>query len=181
MAITLHPNGKIEGIDNTNFNTSLSSGHIIQTVVGTNGTTSSGSVTITSSTASSPTFLDSNCKVTITPKRSNSKILITWSAQIRVNPSSRGHFGAYYSPNSDMSSPTAVDKARGSSLDESYRTVGGASDSYIFASWSRIAWDETVSNTNVRYYNVGAYKSAGDMYYGDNGCALQLMAQEILV
>ena len=79
-----------------------------------------------------------------------------------------------------MSSPTAVDKARGGSLDESYRTVSGGADSYIFASWSRIVWDETVSNTNVRYYNVGAYKSAGDMYYGDNGVALQLMAQEIL-
>tara|TARA_B100000902_G_scaffold390600_1_gene439804 strand:- start:55 stop:600 length:546 start_codon:yes stop_codon:yes gene_type:complete len=181
MTITFHPNGKIDGINNANFNSSLPSGHVIQTVVGTNGTSSSGSVTISSSSASSPTFLDSNCKVTITPQRSNSKILITWSAQIRVNPSSRGHFGAYYSPNSDMSSPTAVDKARGGSLDESYRTVSGGADSYIFASWSRIVWDETVSNTNVRYYNVGAYKSAGDMYYGDNGVALQLMAQEILV
>ena len=32
MAITFHPNGKIEGINNSNFDNSLSVGHVIQTV-----------------------------------------------------------------------------------------------------------------------------------------------------
>ena len=182
MAITFHPNGKIEGINNANFNSSLPSGHVIQTVIGTNGESSSGSVTISSSTSSDPTFLDSNCKVTITPQRSNSKILLTWSGQIRLNPSSMAYFGPYYSANSNMSSPTLIEKARGSNLNESYRTVNNSNyNNYIFETWSRIAWDETISNTNVRYYNVGAYKSAGDCYYGDNGTALQLMAQEIII
>jgi len=181
MAITLYPNGKIEGINNANFNSSLPSGHVIQTVVGTNGESGS-SVTITSSTSTAPTFLNSNCKVTITPQRSNSKILLTWTAQIRLNPSSMAFFGVYYSANSNMSSPTIVEKVSGGSLDETYRTVNNSNyNNYMFEAWSRIAWDESISNTNVRYYNVGGYKSAGDCYYGDNGVALQLMAQEIAV
>ena len=126
MAITLYPNGKIEGINNANFNSSLPSGHVIQTVIGTNGESSSSSVTITSSTSSAPTFLDSNCKVTITPQRSNSKIMLTWTAQIRLNPSSMAYFGVYYSANSDMSSPTIVEKKSGGSLDETYRTVNNS-------------------------------------------------------
>ena len=32
MAVTFHPNGKIEGINNANFDNSLSVGHVIQTV-----------------------------------------------------------------------------------------------------------------------------------------------------
>ena len=182
MAITLYPNGKIEGINNANFNSSLPSGHVIQTVIGTNGEASGSSVTISSSTSTAPTFLDSNCKVTITPQRSNSKILLTWSAQIRLNPSTMAYFGVYYSPNSNMSSPTIVEKPRGSNLNETYRTVNNSShSSYMFEAWSRISWDETISNTNVRYYNVGGYKSMGDAYYGDHGTALQLMAQEIII
>ena len=177
MTITFHPDGRVTGVSN-NFG---ASGNIIQTVVGTNGE-NSGSVTITSSTSSAPTFLDSNCKVTITPKRSNSKILLTWTAHIRLNPSTMAYFGVYYSANSNMSSPTIVEKARGGSLNETYRTVDNSNyNNYIFEAWSRISWDETISDTNVRYYNVGAYKSAGDCYYGDNGTALQLMAQEIAV
>ena len=90
------------------------------------------------------------------------------------------YFGAYYSPNSNMSSPTIVEKYRGSSFNETYRTVNsGSYNNYVFEAWTRIAWDETITNTNTRYYNVGAYKSAGDVYYGDHGTALQLMAQEI--
>ena len=181
MTLTFHANGKIDGINNANFNSSLPSGHVIQTVIGTNGE-NSGSVTITSSTSSAPTFLDSNCKVTITPQRSNSKIMLTWTAQIRLNPSTMAYFGVYYSANSNMSSPTIVEKARGGSLNETYRTVDNSNyNNYMFEGWSRIAWDETISDTNVRYYNVGAYKSAGDCYYGDNGTALQLMAQEIVI
>ena len=179
MTITFHADGRVEGSGAANFG---SSGNIIQTVVGANGESSGSSVTITSSTSSAPTFLDSNCKVTITPQRSNSKIMLTWTAQIRLNPSTMAYFGVYYSANSNMSSPTIVEKARGGSLNETYRTVDNSNyNNYMFEGWSRIAWDETISDTNVRYYNVGAYKSAGDCYYGDNGTALQLMAQEIVI
>ena len=44
---------------------------------------------------------------------------------------------------------------------------------------SNVAWDETITNTNTRYYNVAGYATAGNIYYGDHGTALQLIAQEI--
>tara|TARA_R100000734_G_scaffold18953_1_gene17205 strand:+ start:1138 stop:1656 length:519 start_codon:yes stop_codon:yes gene_type:complete len=172
MTITFHPDGRVEGL---NFG---SSGQIIQTVIGQNGQSSSSSNDITGS-VSSPTFLDSNCKVTITPKRSNSKILLTWSAQIRQNPNSYGFVGVYYSSSSAMSSPTPVEKYRGASYNETYRNNDGSY--HAWDTWSRIAWDETITDTNTRYYNVGGYATAGNIYYGDHGVSLQLMAQEIAV
>ena len=173
MAVTFHSDGRIDG-----FNvSSMPSGSIIQTVVGTNcSAVGSGSVNISGS-ISSPTFFDSNGKVTITPIRSNSKILLTWTAQIRLNGGSYGWVGVYYSSSSNMSSPTPVEKYRGGSYNESFRTV--QSDSYDFSVISNVSWDETITNTTVRYYNVGGYAGGGNIYYGDNGVSLQLMAQEI--
>ena len=175
MTITFHPDGRVEGSGAANFGSG--GGNIIQTVVGTNGYSTDSTVDLTGS-VTSPTFLDSDCKVTITPKRSNSKILLTWSAQIRKNASTYGHVGIYYSPNSNMSSPTYVEKGAGpNTLTETFRSSDSSSAQW--SSWSRIAWDETISNTNTRYYNVGGYAASGNVYYGDNGVALQLMAQEI--
>ena len=159
--------------------TDAPAGTILQTVIGTNGESSSNLVDLTGS-LSSPTFCDSNCMVTITPRQSNSKICISWSAQLRIGNSAYGHVGVYYSPNSNMSSPTAIDKARGpNGLQEAYRSNDGTYTDW--SSWSRIAWDETISNTNTRYYNLGGYAAGGNIYYGDNGVALQIMAQEIAV
>ena len=180
MTLTFHPNGRIDGINNANFNSSLPSGHIIQTVTSLIGSSSTGGFGISSSDINNPTFLDGDCKIAITPQFSNSKILITWTAGIRIDPSSTAFFGAYYSPNSDMSSPTVVDLKKGSSLNETYRNNQGGS-SHQFYSWSRQTYDLTVSNTNTRYYNVGAYVSSGGAQYGDNQVALYLLAQEIKV
>ncbi len=170
MTITFHPDGRVEGL---NFG---ASGNIIQTVFGTNCGGSGSSINIGGS-VSSPTFFDSNGKVTITPKRSNSKIILTWTAQVRVNPATYGYVGVFYSSSSDMSSPTTVESYRGGSFNESYRTV--QSDSYDFSVVTNVAWDETITNTNTRYYNVGGYATTGNIYYGDHGTALQLMAQEV--
>ena len=79
-----------------------------------------------------------------------------------------------------MSSPTYVEKGAGpNTLTETFRSSDSSSAQW--SSWSRIAWDETISNTNTRYYNVGGYAGNGNLYYGDNGVALQIMAQEIAV
>ena len=158
----------------------LPSGTIIQTVTSLIGSSSTGGFGISSSDVNNPTFLDSDCKISITPTYSNSKILLTWSAGIRIDPSSNGHVGVYYSPNSNMSSPTVVDLKKGSSLNETYRNNMSGS-SHQFYGWSRVVYDLTVSNTNIRYYNVGAYVSSGGMQYGDNQSALYLIAQEIKV
>ena len=173
MAITFHPDGRVEGSGADNFG---SSGQVIQTVFGANCGGSGSSININGS-ISSPTFFDSNGKVTITPKRSNSKILLTWTAQVRLNPATYGYVGVFYSSSSNMSSPTTVESYRGASFNESYRVV--RDDNYDFSVVTNVAWDETITNTNTRYYNVGGYASSGNIYYGDHGTALQLMAQEI--
>ena len=178
MTITFHPDGRIDGINNANFNSSLPSGHIIQTVTSLIGSSSTGGFGISSSDINNPTFLDADCKISITPQFSNSKILLTWTAGIRIDPSSNGFFGVFYSPNSNMSSSTVVDLKKGSSLDETYR-VNNSGSAHQFYSWSRTTYDLTVSNTNIRYYNVGAYVGSGGMQYGDNQVALYLIAQEI--
>ena len=158
----------------------LPSGTIIQTVTSLIGSSSTGGFGISSSDINNPTFLDSDCKISITPTYSNSKILLTWTAGIRLDPQSTAFFGAFYSPNSNMSSSTVVDLKKGSSLNESYR-VNNSGNAHHFASWSRTTYDLTVSNTNIRYYNVGAYVSSGGAQYGDNQVALYLIAQEIKV
>ena len=176
MSITFHPDGRVTGSGAANFG---SSGQVIQTVFGTNCEAVGSSSVNISGSVSSPTFFDSNGKVTITPKRSNSKIMLTWTAQVRVNNGSYGYVGVFYSSSSNMSSPTPVEKYRGNSLNESYRTV--QSDSYDFSVVTNAAWDETITNTNTRYYNVGGYATSGNIYYGDHGTALQLIAQEIAI
>ena len=159
--------------------TDAPAGTILQTVIGTNGESSGSLVNLVSADIDNPTILDSNCKVTITPRQSNSKICITWTAQIRISTSSEGYVGVYYSASSDMSSPSLIEKKRGSVITETYRNNDGSHT--IWHAWSRVAWDETISNTNTRYYNIGGMNSAGNLYYGDNGTALQIMAQEIAV
>ena len=157
----------------------LGSGAIVQTVIGANGEANTSSVAIGSSDVNNPTFLDTGCKVTITPLFANSKILLVWRAGIRLDPSGMGYFGVYYSPNSDMSSPVVLDKARGASLNETYRNNDSGGNSHIFLPDTGVTWDATVTNTNTRYYNVGAYEGSGNIIYGDQQIALQLMAQEI--
>ena len=157
--------------------TDAPAGTIIQTVIGTNGESSGSPIQITSTDIDNPTILDSNCKVTITPRQSNSKICITWTSQVRIGPVVEGYVGIYYSANSDMSSPSLVEKKRGSVITETYRNNDGSLS--LWQTWSRVAWDETISNTNTRYYNVGGWAASGNIYYGDNGVALQIMAQEI--
>ena len=172
MTITFHADGRVEGSGAANFG---SSGNIIQTVIAS--APQGGSSIGLSGSITNPTFLHSDAKVTITPQRSNSKILLTWAAQIRLNPSSYGFVGVFYSANSNMSSPSVVEKYRSGNINETYRTVD--SSHYMFQSWSRSCVDETVSNTNTRYYNVGGYAAGGGMEHGDNGVTCTLIAQEI--
>ena len=65
MAITFHANGQIDGINNANFNSSLPSGHIIQTVTSLIGSSNTGGFGISSSDVNNPTFLDNDCKILV--------------------------------------------------------------------------------------------------------------------
>ena len=184
MSVTINGNGTISGYTPTTISGTLSgsnmpSGSIIQTVVGTNGYKTTAGPDLTGS-VSSPTFLDSDCKVTITPIFSNSKICITWSAQLRIGQGCKAFVGIYYSPNSNMSSPVILDPVRGASRNESFRLNSNDADAHNFWTITQTTWDTTVSNTNARYYSVGGYRSNNEnIYYGDQGVGLTMMAQEI--
>ena len=58
MTLTFHANGKIDGINNANFNSSLPSGHIIQTVTSLIGSSSTGGFGISSSDINNPTLYE---------------------------------------------------------------------------------------------------------------------------
>ena len=161
----------------------LPAGSIIQTVIGASETSTGSSVEITSTNAAAPTYFNSACNVTITPQFSNSKILITFTASIRLNPDAEGYVGPYYSSTSNFSSDVHIlDPKRGASRNEAFRNNDGAGDAHIFWCISQTTWDETITNTNVRYYSVGGYKGgSAAIYYGDQGVGLKMMAQEIKV
>ena len=185
MAVTINGNGTITGytptaVSGTLTASNMPSGSIIQTVIGASDNTNASSVDITSSTATSPTFFNSACNVELTPQFSDSKILITFTAQIRLNPDAEGYVGIYYSPNSNMSSPVILDPVRGASRNESFRVNSNDGDAHHFWTITQTTWDTTVSNTNARYYSVGGYRSNNEnIYYGDQGVGLTMMAQEI--
>ena len=71
MTVTIHPNGKIDGINNTNFNGSLSAGHVVQTVFVNYLNNNSSLVTEISSTS----YTDIGVNIDITPKFANSILI----------------------------------------------------------------------------------------------------------
>ena len=73
MAVTFHPNGKIEGINNANFNSSLPSGHVIQ--VKKTLVTAQSQITCNNGSGLSGSH-DSALAVTITPTSANNIIYI---------------------------------------------------------------------------------------------------------
>ena len=186
MSVTINGNGTITGYTPTTISGTLSgsnmpSGSIIQTVIGASETSTGSSVEITSQNAAAPTYFNTACNVTLTPQFSDSKILITFTAQIRFNPDAEGYVGTYYSSTSDFSSDVHIlDPKRGASRNEAFRNNDGSGDAHIFWCISQSSWDKTVSNTNTRYYSVGGYRGNNDnIYYGDQGVGLTMMAQEI--
>tara|TARA_B100000131_G_C17762974_1_gene470025 strand:- start:60 stop:593 length:534 start_codon:yes stop_codon:yes gene_type:complete len=77
MAVTFHPNGKIEGINNSNFNSSLSSGHVIQVVT---------AVKDNASTYGGTSYTDiSGLSATISGVKSGSKIKVHLNIHVGYN------------------------------------------------------------------------------------------------
>ena len=78
MTLTFHANGKIDGINNTNFNTSLPSGHVIQVV-------ETFDDNVTSITSSAGSFTATGFSASITPTSASSKILVQVSTTFYVD------------------------------------------------------------------------------------------------
>ena len=73
MTLTFHANGKIDGINNANFNSSLPSGHVIQIQKGTYTSTSN------TTNSSDDTWQDFGCSANITMSDASNKVLVSFS------------------------------------------------------------------------------------------------------
>ena len=83
MTITFHPNGKIDGINNANFNSSLPTGHVIQVQYVESDTKMSNQ--------SSSSLVDiTGLSVSITPQSSSSKLFIIMNTNILTIETSDG-------------------------------------------------------------------------------------------
>ena len=83
MAITFHANGKIDGINNANFNSSLPTGHVIQVQYVESDTKMSNQ--------SSSSLVDiTGLSVSITPQSSSSKLFIIMNTNILTIETSDG-------------------------------------------------------------------------------------------
>ena len=78
MTLTFHANGKIDGINNANFNSSLPSGHVIQVV-------ETFDDQVTSITSSAGSFTATGFSASITPTSASSKILVQVSTTFYVD------------------------------------------------------------------------------------------------
>ena len=83
MTITLYPNGKIEGINNANFNNSLPSGHIIQTQ-------QTYRTSLFEQSLTTGNFSDAVMTLSITPTSSSNKILVLCTVQISTGSGTNG-------------------------------------------------------------------------------------------
>ena len=83
MAVTFHANGKIDGINNANFNSSLPTGHVIQVQYVESDTKMSNQ--------SSSSLVDiTGLSVSITPQSSSSKLFIIMNTNILTIETSDG-------------------------------------------------------------------------------------------
>jgi len=83
MAVTFHANGKIDGINNANFNSSLPTGHVIQVQY-------VESDTMMSNQSSSSLVDITGLSVSITPQSSSSKLFIIMNTNILTIETSDG-------------------------------------------------------------------------------------------
>ena len=83
MAMTFHANGKIDGINNANFNSSLPTGHVIQVQY-------VESDTLMSNQSSSSLVDITGLSVSITPQSSSSKLFIIMNTNILTIETSDG-------------------------------------------------------------------------------------------
>ena len=86
MTVTIHPNGKIDGINNTNFDSSLSAGHVVQTVF-VNYLNNDTDLVIN---ITSTSYTDIGVNIDITPKFANSILIFETDINCALNDSD-GH------------------------------------------------------------------------------------------
>ena len=165
MTVTIHPNGKIDGINNTNFDGSLSAGHVVQTV---NQKVDGGSMTNASSSSTTYTGLFAE----ITPRFANSKILVLVNLRVYI------HGGGL-----DTGACFTIQRKIGSG---SYSVIEGSVDAinnqqfYIFnntsgtefsCTFSDTVYDSPGTNSEVVRYQIFASANSGGTLTLNSGTA----------
>ena len=159
---------KIEG-KTTSGSIQMPSGHIIQTVDGTDGT---------NATTTSTSFSASNLSITITPKYSTSKLLVGYTMST-YNDTNQAH--------NKLTIYRSIDGATATNLGDS--TWGFSSDGNgtgaSMGSQSAIIHDSPSTISSITYTVYGAPhdggSGSGTMYFNINGARGQMFAQEIAV
>ena len=150
MAITFHANGKIDGINNANFNNSLPSGHMIQLI--TSATTSQ----VTWSSGWTDTGLTAN----ITPQFANSKIIMTVFCQTHIAGSYDHGIGYKFLRGSTAIMTTATNK---------WQYFYDNSTSYQERGSSVLSFEDTSHNST----SALTYKLQFNSYSSTNGNAVR--------
>ena len=167
MSLILHPNGKIEGIDNTNFLESMPAG----TVIKYQHTTSTTKTNITSGTTWT-TF--TGTQVDFTPTFSNSKLDLTWSFGLEANNAVNGIGFRLYRQSPIGGTDTL--------LGETYQHSHWGTGSWTGPGQTVLNWDDSPGvTTPVRYY-VQGYREAGNALYinmGEDALGITMKVLEI--
>ena len=141
MTLTFHANGKIEGINNSNFNSSLPSGHVIQVVETINDS-------VTSITSSAGSFTATGFSASITPTSASSKILVQVSTSFYVdNDDNTGGVTVYRNGSVNLGGSTSY------GLKPIYFYAGGgANDNQIPVNMHHLDSPATTSSVTYEVY-----------------------------
>jgi hypothetical protein len=149
-------------------------GTIIQTVWG--GLTAQNAANLITITSSSATEVDTDLRVTITPKRSNSVMLVSWSSTVRSNTSTNGSIYPRVSTDGGSTWNNNFVYYTGGSFQEMFRNANAGT---MWQSLSLDYIDNTTTGTTQRIYSLFSVISNGTLYIGDNGLSARIVVQEI--
>ena len=152
MSITIHPNGKIEGLNNNNFRSSMPSGSVIQV--------KSASKTDTSIKGNVQSYDIPGLSVSITPTSASNKIFIIFN----LNAQSSGSFGGdvvrlIRDSTNICFADTAGSRIRGSNAVARHE-VG---DNYDYAGESIVnSFLDSPGDTNAHTYKLNLYDDSAN-------------------
>ena len=143
MPITLHANGKIDGINNSNFNSSLPAGHVIQTVYAHSATAESvaynGTLSLTAS---------------ITPSSTSHNVLVMVTLGL-VGADSAADTGWNI-----LRDSTALQQGSGGTTNATTGAFTNAGGSYAHSP-SLVLLDDEISTTSAVTYKIIARPNSG--------------------
>ena len=155
MTLTFHPNGKIDGINNTNFDGSLSAGHVVQTV---NQKVAGGSMT--NATSSSTTY--TGLFAEITPSFANSKILVLVNLRAYISGGGMDTGGCFTIQRKIGSGSYSVLEGSVDTINnQQFYIFNGNSGSELSCTFTDTVFDSPGTNSEVVRYQIFCSANSG--------------------